>query len=164
MEGQSNIYHLKDRVKKALKEMLEEDVIELHPMNEPAPWVSAPVIVPKPDGSLRITLDARNINKAILANNSPIPHVEEIKAQLSGAKNFSKLDLKSAFWQLELHPDARYLTVFECDGQLYRYKRLLMGVKPAQGELSMALRTMILLSLQSHWKSIIQLLLQSWKQ
>ena len=133
-------YHLTDRVDKALNEMLEEDVIELQPKNEPAPWVSAPVIVPKPDGSIRITLDARNINKAIQANNTPIPRMEEIKAQLSGAKYFSKMDLKSAFWQLELHPDVRYLTVFECNGQLYRYKRLLMGVKPAQGELNMALR------------------------
>ena len=133
-------YHLVDRVEKCLQEMLREDVIELQPMDEPAPWVSAPVIVPKPDGSLRITLDARNINKAIEANNSPIPRMEEIKAQLGGAKFFSKMDLKSAFWQLELHPEARYLTVFECNGKLYRYKRLLMGVKPAQGELNMALR------------------------
>ena len=133
-------YHLVDRVEKALEEMLREDVIELQPLDEPAPWVSAPVIVPKPDGSLRITLDARNINKAIEANNTPIPRMEEIKSQLGGAKFFSKMDLKAAFWQLELHPEARYLTVFECNGKLYRYKRLLMGVKPAQGELNMALR------------------------
>lgn len=132
-------YHLKGRVEKVIEEMLLEDVIEPQPMNEPAPWVSAPVIVPKPDGSIRITLDARNINKAIQANNSPIPRMEEIKAQLSGAKHFSKMDLKSAYWQLELHPEVRYLTVFECNGKLYRYKRLLMGVKPAQGELNMAL-------------------------
>ena len=133
-------YHLVERVDKAIQEMLEEDVIELQPLNEPAPWVSAPVIVTNPDGSLRITLDARNINKAIQGNNSPIPRMEEIKSQLSGSKYFSKMDLKSAFWQLELHPDIRYLTVFECNGKLYRYKRLLMGVKPAQGELNMALR------------------------
>ena len=133
-------YHLKNRVDKALKEMLDEGVIEPQPRDEPAPWVSAPVFVVKQDGSIRITLDARNINKAIQANNSPIPRVEEIKAQLSGAKYFSKMDLKSAYWQLELHPSVRYLTVFECNGELYRYKRLLMGVKPAQGELSMALR------------------------
>ena len=87
--------------------MLDEGVIEPQPRDEPAPWVSAPVFVVKQDGSIRITLDARNINKAIQANNSPIPRVEEIKAQLSGAKYFSKMDLKSAYWQLELHPDVR---------------------------------------------------------
>ena len=133
-------YHLRDRVDKVIEEMLAEGIIEPQPVDEPAPWVSAPCLVPKPDGSIRITLDARNINKALEANNTPIPHMEEIKSKLNGAKFFSKMDLKSAYWQLELHPEVRYLTVFECNGKLYRYKRLLMGVKPAQGELTMALQ------------------------
>jgi hypothetical protein len=133
-------YHLRDRVDSVIEEMLREGIIEPQPIDEPAPWVSAPCLVPKPDGSIRITLDARNINKALEANNTPIPHMEEIKSKLFGAKYFSKMDLKSAYWQLELHPDARHLTVFECNGRLYRYKRLLMGVKPAQGELTMALQ------------------------
>ena len=133
-------YHLRERVDQVIQEMLKEDIIEVQPADEPAPWVSAPCLVPKPDGSIRITLDARNINKAIQANNTPIPRMEEIKSKLKGAKYFSKMDLKSAYWQLELHPDACYLTVFECNGRLYRYKRLLMGVKPAQGELTMALQ------------------------
>ena len=133
-------YHLRDRVDSVIQEMLAEGIIEPQPVDEPAPWVSAPCLVPKPDGSIRITLDARNINKALEANNTPIPHMEEIKSKLNGAKYFSKMDLKSAYWQLELHPDVRYLTVFECNGKLYRYIRLLMGVKPAQGELTMALQ------------------------
>ncbi|CAB4033920.1 Hypothetical predicted protein [Paramuricea clavata] len=48
------------------------------------------------------------------------------------------MDFKSAFWQLELHPDSRYLTVFHANDKLCRYKRLAMGVKSAQGELNMA--------------------------
>lgn len=52
--------------------------------------MSAAVIVPKKDGELRITLDARNINKAIQATNHPIPRQEDICAQLSGCKYFSK--------------------------------------------------------------------------
>ena len=71
---------------------------------------------------------ARNVNKAIQASNLPIPRQEDIKAKLSGAKVFSKMDFKSAFWQLELHPDSRYLTVFHANDKLYRYKRLTMGV------------------------------------
>ena len=133
-------YHLKARVDEAISQMEESGVIEPHPMDEPAPWVSCAQIVPKPDGEVRITLDARNINKAIQSSNHPIPRHEDIKAQLAGAKFFSKLDFKSAFWQLELHPESRYLTVFHANDKLYRYKRLLMGVKPAQGELNNALR------------------------
>ena len=87
--------------------MIQQDVIEEHPATEPAPWISNAVIAPKADGAIHMTLDARNFNKAIQASNLPIPQQEDIKAKLSGAKVISKMDFKSAFWQLELHPDSR---------------------------------------------------------
>ena len=95
--------------------MLKEGVIEEHPINDPSPWVSCTVIVPKTDGSIHITLDACNENKAIISTNQPIPKQEDIRAQSTGARYFSKLDFKSAFWQLELHSDSRYLTVFHAN-------------------------------------------------
>ena len=143
-------YHLKERVSKEIDKMIQQDVIEEHPATEPAPWISNAVIAPKADGAIRMTLDARNVNKAIQASNLPIPRQEDIKAKLSGAKVFSKMDFKSAFWQLELHPDSRYLTVFHANDKLYRYKRLTMGVKPAQGELNMALQPLFANIPQAH--------------
>lgn len=80
-----------------------------------------------------------HVNKAIQATNSPIPRQEDIQAQLSNSQMFSKMDFKSAFWQLE-HPESRYLTVFYSNDKLYRYKRLTMGIKPAQDKLNAALR------------------------
>ena len=133
-------YHLQTRVADSIDNMIKDGVIEEHPSNEPAPWVSCAVVVPKPDGSLRITLDARNVNKALVSTNYPIPKQDDIKAKLSGSKIFSKLDFKSAFWQLELDPESRHLTVFHANNKLYRYTRLIMGTKPAQSELSAALR------------------------
>ena len=85
-------------------------------------------------------MDARNVNKAIQSSNYPIPKQEDIKAKLSGAKVFSKMDLKSAFWQIELAEESRHLTVFYANDKLYRYKRLTMGLSPAQAELNAALR------------------------
>ena len=60
--------------------------------------------------------------------------------QFPGARFLSKLDSKLAFWQLELHPDSHYLTVFHANDKLYQYTRLIMGVKPAQRELNAALK------------------------
>jgi hypothetical protein len=60
------------------------------------------------------------------------------------------MDFKSAFWQIELHPDSRYLTVFHANDKLYRYKRLTMGVKPAQGELNVALQPLFANIPQAH--------------
>ena len=133
-------YHLRDRVNKTIKQMLEDDIIEESPANQPAPWVSNVVIVPKTDGDIRLTLDAKEVNKAIYSSNLPIPRQDDIKAKLAGAVMFSTLDLKTAFWQLELHPDSRYLTTFYNNDKLYRNKRLSMGLAPAQGELNSAIR------------------------
>ena len=63
-----------------------------------------------------------------------------LRAELSGSKWFSKLDFKTAFHQLELSEESRYLTVFNHGGKLKRYTRLTMGTKPASGEVNKALR------------------------
>ena len=120
--------------------MLKEGAIEEHAINNPSPWVSCAVVIPKTDGSIHITLDARNENKVIISTNQPIPKQEDIRAQLTGARYFSKLDFKSAFWQLELHPDFRYVIVFHANDKLYQHARLIVGVNPAQGELNAALK------------------------
>jgi hypothetical protein len=110
--------------------MVSQDVIEEHPPIEPAPWVSNAVIAPKPDGTIRMTVDARNVNKTIQASNLPIPRQEDIKEKLSG--------------------NSRYLTVFHGNDTLYRYKRLTMGAKPAQGELNVALQPLFANIPQAH--------------
>ena len=125
-------YHLKERAEKAIEDMIQQGVIEEHPRDEPAPWVAS-VLAPNDDGSLRVTMDARNVNKALYPTNYPIPRHEDIKAKLYGCRVFSKMDFKSAFWQIELEPESRYLTVFHANDKLYRYKRLTMGLEPSQG-------------------------------
>ena len=49
--------------------MVNKDIIEEHPRNTPATWISNIVVAPKDDGDIRITLDARNINKVIQSSN-----------------------------------------------------------------------------------------------
>ena len=50
----------------------------------PPPWTSNTVLAPKDDESICVTVDMRNVNKAIQPTNIPIPRVEEIKAELNG--------------------------------------------------------------------------------
>ncbi|CAB4005568.1 Hypothetical predicted protein [Paramuricea clavata] len=87
-------YHLKERAQKAIEDMIQQDIIEEHPRDEPAPWVANAVLAPKDDGSLWVTMDARNVNKALYPTNHPIPRHEDIKAKLSGCRVFSKMDFK----------------------------------------------------------------------
>ena len=131
-------FHLQKKHDQAINKMEQEGIIEEH--HGPAPFISNTVPTPKEDGSLRITVDMRNANKAIKSTNLPIPRPEEIRAKLAGSKYFSKCDFTTAFHQLELEPESRYLTVFhDGQGRLMRYTRLTMGTSPASGELNKAL-------------------------
>ena len=90
-------------------------------------WVNPLVAVEKPNGDVRICLDMRQANQAILREKHPVPTVEETLQEVSRAKVFTKLDLNMAFRQIELHPDSRDITTFAVLNGLYRYKRLLFG-------------------------------------
>ena len=112
-------YHLKIQADQALNKMIKDGVIKLHPEDKPAPWISNIVIAPKPDGNIRIKVDARNLNKAIMSKNLPIPRHENIKPKLAGCEIFSKMDFKSVFWQIEIEDESRCLTVFYANDELY---------------------------------------------
>ena len=63
----------------------------------------------------------REPNKAILDTGVPILKAEDIRAELHGCKIFSKLDFRTAFHQLELDDESRYLTVFVHKGKLKQH-------------------------------------------
>ena len=64
-------------------------------VEEPTDWVNAMVVVEKPHTKkLRICLDPRQLNKAILREHYQLPTLEDILTRLTGAKVFSKLDVR----------------------------------------------------------------------
>ena len=141
-------FHLREKLNRELEKMEVEGIIEEH--HGPSPWVSNVVLAPKDDGNVRVTIDMREPNQAILPNRFPIMRPEEIKSQLADYEIFSKLDFKSAFHQLSLEKESRMLTVFHAGNRLMRYTRLTMGATPASGELSTALRPLFLESKDIH--------------
>ena len=119
----------KQKVVDKLEELEELDVIEK--VNGPTSWINPLVSVEKPNGDVRICLDMRQANRAILREKHPVPTIEETLQEISGAKVFSKLDLNMAFHQVELAPESRDITTFAGPNGLYRYKRLIFGVNMA---------------------------------
>ena len=105
---------------------------------------NAAVIVPKANGDdIRLCIDMRRANEAIIRERHPIPTVDEVLQSMNGSTVFSKLDLRWGYHQLELTPESREITMFATHAGLYRYKRLLFGVNSAseqyQYEISTAL-------------------------
>ena len=123
-------YPLKDKVMKTVKQLLELDIIE--EVAGPTTWVSPAVYVPKSNNKeVRICVDMRRANEAILREKLPIPTVEEVLEELNGSTVFSKLDMNMGFHQIELDEASRDITTFAVADSLYRYKRLSFGINSA---------------------------------
>ena len=90
-------------------------------------WVSPVVIVPKPSGDIRLCVNMRRANRAIVRERHPIPTVDDVLYQLNGSTVFSKLDLRWGFHQSELEEQSRKITTFITHKGLFRYKRLMFG-------------------------------------
>ena len=98
----------------------------IEPVEGPAPWVNPVVIVPKNNAEIRLCVDMRQANQAIMRRRYPIPTVDEVLHTMNGSKVFSKLDLKWGYHQLELSPQSREFTTFATPDGLFRYKRFLL--------------------------------------
>ncbi|XP_055585352.1 uncharacterized protein K02A2.6-like [Uranotaenia lowii] len=121
---------LEKLVDRKINELLSKGIIE--PVNEPAKWVSPVVVVPKGDGSdVRICVDMRRANEAVERENHPLPTFEDFLPHLAKAKFFSRLDLESAFHQVEISKRSREITTFITSRGLYRYTRLMFGINCA---------------------------------
>jgi len=123
-------FGLRDKVDQKLDELLDKDIIDEVP-NTPTTWVSPLVVAPKPDEDIRVCIDMRRANEAIVRERHPIPTIEEILYDLNRATVFSKLDLKWGFHQVELEEESREITTFVTHRGLYRYKRLMFGISSA---------------------------------
>lgn len=117
---------IEDEIQNKIKELLNADIIE--EVHEPSSWISPIVPILKDNGEVRLCVDMRRANAAILKENHPLPCMEHLLPKIRKAEYFSKLDIKNAFHQIELHPNSRHLTTFITSSGLFRYKRLMFGI------------------------------------
>ncbi|XP_030850066.1 uncharacterized protein K02A2.6-like [Strongylocentrotus purpuratus] len=125
-------FHVRKQTEKELQRLLDLDIIK-RVGGEPTPWVS-PILVfkkPKSQNQIRICVDMRVPNKAIQRERHLTPIIDEIIANVNGARHFAKLDLNAGYLQIELAEESRYVTIFSTHVGLFRYKRLNFGVNSA---------------------------------
>ena len=71
-------------------------------VDTPTEWCAGMVVVPKGNNKVCICVDLTKLNKSMCRERHILPSVEQILAQLQGAKVFTKLDANSRFWQIKL--------------------------------------------------------------
>ena len=73
----------------------------------------------------------REANQAIERERHTMLTLQDFKVEVNGVKFFSKIDLKQAYHQLELHEESRFITAFTRHEGLYQCKRLNYGTNSA---------------------------------
>jgi hypothetical protein len=94
----------------------------------------APVLfTPKPDGSQRMVVDYRELNKLTTRNGHPLPEMEGLFPMVQGSRYFSKLDLYSGYYQIRVAEEDREKTAFVTRYGSYEFLVLPMGLCNSPG-------------------------------
>ena len=100
-------------------------------ITEPTDWLNNIVVATKKDGNVRICLDLRPLNKGLKREMNQLPILDDILPELTKAKVFACVDLKSAYWHCILDDEISLLTTFQAGKTRYRWLRLPFGTSPS---------------------------------
>jgi hypothetical protein len=119
-------HSIREAYKKKLDEMVANGIIT--PVTEYTPWVNSIVTVKKADGSLRICLDPKDLNKALSRNQHYTRTVDEVLPELKDSEFFSLFDANSGYWHIELDLESSLITTFNTPWGRFRWLRLPFGL------------------------------------
>jgi hypothetical protein len=78
-----------------------------------SPWGAPVFFVKKKDGTLRLCIDYRQLNKTTIKNKYPLPRINDLFDQLRGASIFSKNDLRYGYHQVQIKDEDIHKTTFK---------------------------------------------------
>jgi len=120
---------LMPKVPQELERMEAQGVISK--VEQPTDWCAGIVVVPKPNGNLRICVNLTKLNKNVRRERHILPSVDHTLAQLTGATIFTKLDANAGFWQIKLTEESSFYTTFITPFRTFHFNRLPFGITSA---------------------------------
>ncbi|GKE90532.1 putative reverse transcriptase domain-containing protein, partial [Tanacetum coccineum] len=116
---------------KELSEQLQElsDKGFIRPSS--SPWGTPVLFVKKKDGSFRMCIDYRELNKLIVKNRYPLPRIDDLFDQLQGSSIYSKIDLRSGYHQLRVREQDIPKTAFQTRYGHYEFQVMPFGLTNA---------------------------------
>jgi hypothetical protein len=110
-----------------IEELLKKGYI--HP--SVSPWRAPVLFVKKKDGTLRLCIDFRQLNKVTVKNKYPLPRIDDLFDQLKDAKVFSKIDLRSGYHQVRIKDEDISKTAFRTRYGHYEFTVVPFGLSNA---------------------------------
>lgn len=89
------------------------------------------MIVPKPDGTIRVCVDFRKVNEVAVFDAFPVSQREEMIEKIGQAKYISTLDLMKGYWQIPMNTVDKEKTAFGTPWGLFQFKCMLFGLHRA---------------------------------
>jgi hypothetical protein len=113
-----------EEVNKQLKKLVENDMIR----PSASPWAAPVIFARKKDGSLRMCVDYRALNRITKKDTYPIPRVDDNLDMLGGSSFFSTIDLESGFHQIQMDENSIEKTAFNTRYGKFEYKVMPFGL------------------------------------
>lgn len=117
----------KEQLKKELDELLAAGTIE----ECESPYASPVVLIPKPNGRMRVCVDYRKLNATTKTDKYPLPRIDDLLHEAKHTPFMSTIDLKNGYHQIEINPADRDKTAFICPFGTYRFRKMAFGLKNA---------------------------------
>jgi hypothetical protein len=114
-------------LKTLLQDLLEKGFIR----QSSSPWGCPAIFVMKKDQTLRMCVDYRTLNEVTIKNKYPLPWIDILFDQLTGARVFSKIDLRSGYHQIRIRPEDIPKTAFTTRYGLFEYLVMSFGLTNA---------------------------------
>ena len=127
----SNPYRIAQGLKEELHQEIRSLVQEGILVPSRSPWSSPMVPIKKTDGTLRLCIDFRCLNKVTTPDPYQMPRVDDLLDEVAGASWLSKLDMNRVFYQVPLQPDAQPKTAFCSPWGKFQFTRMPFGLRNA---------------------------------